>query len=71
MSAVRCLECGEGFLLPRRALVRDPEWECASCGMVVTNDIVDEVIGTIERQVRNSAHKNSLTQFFLLLFVFF
>ena len=51
MSAVRCLECAAGFLLPSDAANYEPDWICDACGTVLKHSIVDDVIGTIEKQV--------------------
>ena len=51
MSAVRCLTCQSGYLLPTDALEYESLWECDTCGMIVAHSTVDEVISTIEKQV--------------------
>ena len=51
MSAIRCLSCPSGHLLPLRTLDYASDWGCGSCGCVVPHETVDEVLTTIETQV--------------------
>ena len=52
MSAVVCFACQKGYLLPIHALEYKSDWICDSCQNVVPYDLVNEVITTIEEQVK-------------------
>ena len=52
MSAVICFACQKGYLLPIHALEYKSDWICDSCQNVVPYDLVNEVITTIEEQVK-------------------
>ena len=52
MSAVTCFACKRGFLLPISALEYKSDWQCDHCQNVVPYDLVNEVISTIESQVK-------------------
>lgn len=52
MSAVICFACNRGFLLPIDSLQYKSDWKCDACGNVISYDLVNEVITTVETQVR-------------------
>ena len=52
MSAVTCFACKRGFLLPLDSLQYRSDWKCDGCGNIIPYDLVNEVISTIESQVR-------------------
>lgn len=51
MSAVICFACNRGYLLPIEALEYKSDWKCDACSHVISYDLVNEVITTIETQV--------------------
>ncbi len=55
MSAVRCLDCATGFLLPVTWDSYEPDWACDACDAVLPHAVVDDVLTTIEKQVGENA----------------
>ena len=62
MSAVICFACKRGFLVPIDSLQYKSDWKCDSCGHIISYDLVNEVISTIESQVSSQTTITSTCQ---------
>ena len=51
MSAVLCLKCKKGYLLPLDPLEYKSEWTCDHCHTKTKYEMIDEIITTIEDEV--------------------
>lgn len=70
MSALRCLSCDSGFLLPVDGLDYESDWACDGCSKTVKFKTVDEVLATIEKQVRNVISRRKKLSYSLMLYFF-
>ena len=51
MSAVLCLKCKKGYLLPLDPLEYRSDWTCDNCQTLTKYEMIDEIITTIEDEV--------------------
>ena len=51
MSAVLCLKCKKGYLLPLDPLKYKSEWTCDNCDTKANYEMIDDIITTIEDEV--------------------
>ena len=51
MSAVLCLKCKKGYLLPLDPLEYKSDWTCDNCQTMTKYEMIDEIITTIEDEV--------------------
>ena len=51
MSAVLCLKCKKGYLLPLDPLEYKSDWTCDYCQTITKYEMIDEIITTIEDEV--------------------
>ena len=51
MSAVLCLKCKKGYLLPLDPLEYKSDWTCDHCQTITGYEMIDEIITTIEDEV--------------------
>ena len=51
MSAVLCLKCKKGYLLPLNSLEYKSDWTCDNCHISTKYEMIDEIVTTIEDEV--------------------